>query len=547
MGARQSNLTSAGCDLVCAVTQDGINDVMKEYLDSFAGAEFTVYLLSDSQNRVTSVTREQAEEAVGCDPFTLPDTTGPQDPRLGKLAQLAFFTAFKATPGLPGDDPAALPDIVLLDRGPDKIRYRLYCAELAIVAYDGGRFSFTNQSQPEGEPWLFEFEANLRPGGARIDSGSAFGVQQLALNFQNPVMLRSPWIRGIETRDERFAAAAQLFAGQYWAHLAAAESSPGAPASPAPTSLAVRVTPHGTHPGLSTLDYRLMSDHRALPAAAPFGWNWVDAPADLDSFAGVMAIARETFVQALCERLNPAAAALSLDPKLDQFLNYARSANPAQWRIVRTESLFSGFGRFADSIRDAIRDPPPVPLLTTGYRKDVDATTTFWDEPFDAQCGYSMFGTVSLVRPANLRLHLECAAHWKVREPPRNFIWGSLANVWNPWLIDCDVLKYSVDVDFALGVGQGGHLVGAMGSPVISDNAQAAGGPAKFGNAARYYQNELRTTVGNAVQSLQGALARLGSEAGGWVLPGGGTFEFKNVVFSDSNDLVVHLNYADPS
>lgn len=92
------------------------------------------------------------------------------------------------------------------------------------------------------------------------------------------------------------------------------------------------------------------------------------------------------------------------------------------------------------------------------------------------------------------------------------------------------------------------------GSPKFTDNSET---PDPSGWSKFVSRGDIDNVVNSITSTLQGGfknyfeghdstiLAMLRG-AGVWVFPGGKTFAFKDVYFSDHQDLVAHVTYVDP-
>ena len=119
-----------------------------------------------------------------------------------------------------------------------------------------------------------------------------------------------------------------------------------------------------------------------------------------------------------------------------------------------------------------------------------------------------------------------------------------------------NIIKYQVETSYELGVDAKGKLKVAMqkGSPKFSDlsgNAKTVFLAGLFeGASLGDLVNKLKGTWGKFDEFLTGhdkKIVTMLNNSSVWVFPGGKTFSFKEVAFSDNQDLVTHVVYVDPT
>jgi len=332
MSASSSNLDSAkyGYDLVCATTQDAINVTMKEFLAQFTGTEFSsCYVFDPTSKGAVTVPLATLQSEIGQDPFTIPNGADQSNPAVQALYNNKFLYAFRTKLGIPsGLAPAAVPDIVILNKGNAAVSYQLFCAEFEIIELQQnfGNLSFNSYTQAPTAPWIFLFEVNINLEGVdftklpcdvqdqvkNLSGDSAFSVQQLYLDLNTAGMQQLPKIVGLDPTSDAYIEITKVFINQYWntlktgtegAILGYIARPTGAGSSPSitPTDLTLEVSPNldakgnpTTNYGLYTLNYLVMSQNRTMPPAVPFAWNWVEAQ-DEANFHGIMAVRSDIF------------------------------------------------------------------------------------------------------------------------------------------------------------------------------------------------------------------------------------------------------------
>ncbi|HJW94690.1 MAG TPA: hypothetical protein VJ901_13810 [Thermoanaerobaculia bacterium] len=582
--ADQSDLDSAryGYDLVCATTQDSINATMKEYLAGFQGTEFTAcYTFDPATGKKILTPLSDIVAAIGGDPFSIPNNSTDSNPMVQKLYNACKFEfAFRAKMGLPaGVAPAQQPDVVVLNKGNSSVSYQLYCSEFSVLMLEQnfGALQFTNLQQPANDPWLFLFEVNLdmRAGDINafnnlppavqnrvknLNPDSAFSVQQLLLDLTTAGLQSMPTIKGLDPTSDAYVYLTRTFINEYWANLgssgillgyAVLPTIPNAnPSSPSviPTDLNIEVSPYvdgngnpTTQYGLYTLNYLVMSQNRPMPAPVPFSWNWVEASEEAD-FDGTMAVRRSVFATFLQNLIQPYSATLSIDTTVSMThdgedfyttLSAPWSPNPAQWAITApgTAAGPDGF----------------TPIMTIGYSHNSydSSEDALHLSSINGTFNYAMNGDVSASGNV-LRLQLHTTAYIEFNA---HIVGINAAN------FSGNIVDYATAVTYTLGVDQNGQLTVTEGNASITDNSQDIDvstwdsmiGLGDIASMIRSMRTQLSAAVASSTQNYESTIAYLLNGSGAWVYPGGKTFVFKEASFSDNQDLLTHVTYADPT
>lgn len=582
--AEQSNLESAryGYDLVCATTQDSINATMKEYLAGFQGTEFTACYTFDpvSQKKVLTPL-SQIVAAIGGDPFSIPNDAGSSNPMLQKLYNdCKFVFGFRAKMGLPsGILPANLPDIVVLNKGNSMVSYELYCAEFSVLTLEDnfGDLQFQNLEQTAADPWIFSFTVNLdmRTGDQNafnnlppavqnriknLNPDSAFSVQQLLLDLTSAGLQSMPTVQGLDPTSDAYIALTRTFINEYWGNLgtsgivlgyAVLPTIPNPnPAQPSvvPTDLNIEISPYVDANGnptaqysLYTLNYLVMSGGRTMPAPVPFSWNWVET-SEVADFDGTMAVRRGVFLTFLQTLISPYASVLSIDTTVSMdhdgedfttTVSAPRSTSPAKWTPTAPGTA-AGPDGFAQ-------------VLTIGYTHDSydSSEDALHLSSINGTFNYSMSGWVA-VSGNVIRLSLQSTAYIEFN--------AHIAGI-NAANFEGNIVDYQTTVDYTLGVDQYGQLTVTMGPATIVDNSQDIDvstwddliGLGDIAGMIRTMKSNLSASIASSTQGYESIIASLLNGSGAWVYPGGKTFMFKEPSFSDFQDLLTHVTYADPS
>ncbi|MEO6920270.1 MAG: hypothetical protein ABI171_14815 [Collimonas sp.] len=584
MSATASNLSAAayGYDMICAVTEDGINVTMLELLAK-QNQEFSTCWAVDEQGNTVIVPLQQIKDAIGVDPFTIPDGSDWKDPVMGKLNDAGFLYAFKAKLGLPAGVPLSqVPDVIKLNKGNSQVTYQLFCAEFSVIVLNykpRNQNTFTNATQLPGTPWLFNFIVNMDlnpaddtpysklPPAAQariknVDPDTMFSVQQLLLDVSTRALEGAVTIPGMDPASPAYIALTEVFIGAYWDQMAPANSvlvgysvapakSGVAPSSPSivPTDLNFEIDPYrdasggATIEGLNTLNYLVMANNSPMPPATPFNWNWLD-PADESSYHGVMAVRRDIFAAFMGSLISPCSAPLSIDTTIsmshsfesfstDMF--FGPSPTPAQWAVTA-----AGTSAGADGY---------TPILTISYDHPSydDATTTLHDGHINGDFNYTLTGDVS-VNADQIRLTINTSAycdfeyHW-IDIPTANFS----GNIVNLTVVAHYTMTTTNDGTMA--------VTTSVNDPLVTDTSQDIDvstwdsfiGLDDTSDMIRDIKTQMTTALTSSISNIEGQVDALLNGSGGWIYPGGKTFFFKDIAFSNFQDLVSRVTYVDPN
>ncbi|PYS94497.1 MAG: hypothetical protein DMF64_00540 [Acidobacteria bacterium] len=576
MNARASNLSlpQYGYDLVVATTQDAVNATTKEFLSAFTGKEFVAcYKFVDEGHQAEPLDYNEVKRAIGgTDPFTIRNGDN-QNPKLKALDDLGFEFAFRAKMGLPpGLAPTAIPDVVVLDQGSATVTYQLFFAEFDILVLDERRRAlfWTNLSQPSGAPWVFKFNVSLdmRTGGdtafsklppgvqekvKNLNPGSAFSVQQLYLDLNTAGLQSAPDIVGLDKSSTAYVALTRIFLNTYWRKLQEARGdvllgytvtpdkpNPRTP-SLVPTDLTIEVSPNVDAEGhatkkyeLYTLDYLVMSDNHVLPAPVPFNWNWVSESEEAD-FHGAMAIKKARFASYLNQVLSPSLNQICVVPHCTVSFP---DLPPPKFKGIKFTASYSREG--ASQTYRIVSDGSSK-VLTFSYENkssDEGVSLPLWGKySFNCSTQSEVFLENNVIRTSTLfNCHVFINAEGFTTE-------GNYA-------------RFKVDTSYLINVDSQGNLVVklAEGSPKLDDQSETpdpnfilklfSGGQITSDiNKLKGFLSGIRNFLTGHDQSILNIIN--GSSA--WVFPGAQTFVYKDIYFSDHQDLVTHITYVDPT
>lgn len=552
-------------DLVVGTTAQAINATMKQYL--FENASEPVEIWYGQETAGAPVVPVTAIDGV--DPFATPDKGEPPQ----QILDSDFVFAIKAGFGLPdGVDPLSVPDILILSEDRQKVTYVLFFNTFEIVTLDWGRkdtHSWGHFTQPSGDPILFNFLVDMNfdeadpeasfshlPPETRdrlkdLNTDTAFSVQQLYLDLNNAGLQNRPTIAGIPADSDVYITLEKDFVNTYWediakdkkfilGYAAKAKRAPAdAAASLQPTALNFATVPHYDASGAKTDDFRLYtlnylmnSEERPLEMGATFPWNWITS-SDVGSYHGAMAVRREVFAEFLNESLSRSLQYVCIDPSVTFELYDLGLA----WRASHSLNYDSSPGKFT-----YVADHGPK-ILNLSYSKDAYQTSKSGLIRGHFKLTSAVTGTVS-VSGSEITVVLNASLNI-------DFDNGDLFGVGH---VEGLVGAYSSTAILVIAVDGSGKLTVSMKSgypnTVISPPSLSKGAFSGI-DGVDGVESSLESSYSQMAQSLtsyeRNVESFLNSTGNMWVFPGGQTFLFKQAAFSNFQDMVTHITYADPS
>lgn len=562
MSASQSQLSAAryGYDFVVATTQASINATMKQFLSGLTEPVVTVCYCADKQGNPYAVPYDQLKQnANGTDPFLVPADADPtKSTDIQNLVAARFMMGFRAQLGLPpGLTPTAIPDIVELGAETSAVTFNLLCSEFTVVDLDPGSAysppSWLNMSQPSGSPWIFQSKVDLRLSTTdqsaysslpqavrdRIENlgGEAFSVQQLLFDLENAALQTVPTISGVTPGTKLYTVLSQEFLGAYFTQmktggqplLGAAITESTAPVTTITmTDLNMEVCPllgdndqpivHPTdgQADLATLDYLCASNGDVLPPATPFTWNWID-PTEASDADGVLSLNRLAFATYLKYQLQ----------------NYVASNCYLAWVNVKLDGIYVDYSWLLTPYQT-----PTVTIPATG-----NAILTFhYDSTSSDQAGLNGdLGQMTLSPSFDLTVSVSGSTMTVVQHLVIYLRVQSLATAASGNVVDITLTD-----TYALAVAQNGELVATQTTSRDDQSKNPATDPflnfwTGLNDIITSVEGWVRGFVATDLQDLPLSVVQ------DFVFPGGRTFAFKSVGFSDYADLTSHITYTDPS
>ncbi|MBD2329771.1 hypothetical protein [Alkalinema sp. FACHB-956] len=577
MASNKSYLSSPkyGYDFVVATTQASINAGLKEYLDTIdQPTTYLCFLVDDDGNPSEYIDLETLKQRTGgIDPFTIPNKTKYNDPRITTLTQNRFAVGLKLKLGLPSSVPLEnLPPIVDLGNAANNVTFNLFASEFEIIQNNppsgwGGKGSWQVVSQPTDQPWYFSTKVNLVYGDLdkelntpyfnqhpeqrealknqllNLNSG-AFSLQQLLFDLDNAALQSIPTIEGIVKGSNADLVLTKYFISyyfnsvrQYGEPVLAVHAVANAPdwSSLRLTGMERQVAqfvdgngivvkdPTPEQKQVTTLAYLCAANNNPLPGAASFNWNWVE-PADVLNESGAIAINRNTLATYYKTVLLPIVS---------------RSCIKVSCKVeLDSDSWISGKVKYSGTLQ-----PGQFPLetkipdsgntvLNISYQSDAQdsgksgATAGELKLSTPYSCSVSFSGnTITIVQ----NLKVWCYVRWDATE--------NSGNVFDKTITDV----------YTLSVGQNGSLQVSAPQSTMIDNSQT---PERgwFVNAftgvddlIKSLQKQITNFVGTQIRDIPAA------DVQNFVFPGARVFTYKDAQFSEHQDLVSRITYVKPS
>ncbi len=555
MSASQSFLSSPeyGYDYVAAVTQDSINATAMAFLNSTQPTIDVCYVYNAQGDPELIDYETLKKKAKGADPFAIAAGGPARETALKDLDEAGFMFGFSAAMGLPqGFKPDTLPDMVTFGASAEApMTYRLLCkrfqlAELKQIPHKPPVFqAFAQPEGPPGQPWIFSYKVRLKkmavtdnrafmqtPGFGNLPEAARnkisakpedFTISQLLYEFNEAAMDAKPEISGVDRiLNEKLQ---EDFSIRYFNAMQAA----GAPmVSVAPVggnpfaamTTGFSINPSPADPKLATLNYLCATAGRPLPAPKPFAWSWIDA-AQAKQFDGVCVINKKDFVNHMKQPLD------------DYFKEncWVPYGLKAEVYLSTYDVRFSVRPYSADSTAK-VRSESAAP--------DNGAVVLSWN--FDASLEVDYFLGSSWILG-------DCSFAMKVS------VSGNTVTIEQHALVYCKLVLVSMDrhawnlVDltitdtFTLATEHDGNLAVKHASVTKDDSS-----PIGYDFAVPRMQHQVESVQKMVKSHLKSRLVDFPfGLMSSVIFPGGKAFLFKEAVFSEHQDLVAHITYADPT
>jgi hypothetical protein len=558
MSTSQSYLSSPeyGYDYVVAVTQDSINATALDFL-SHRQPILNVCFISDDNGDPLYIDYEAFKRSAnGADPFNIPASGPEREKQLANLDNALFMYGFQAAMGLPEGFPVdKLPDIVTLGAtAKDPAIYRLLCKRFLLVQLNQIRHrkpvfeTFAQPKGPQGDPWIFTYQVGLLnepvkdnkaflktpvfgnlPAGVQsklTENPEDFTIQHLLFDFNHAASDVRPTIPGLNRKLEE--SLHEDFAIKYFTEMKATGSPVVAvtPASNNPFAglkTEFSVNPSLAQPKLATLNYLCSTAGHQLPPAKPFTWNWVQ-PGAGDDIDGVCVINRSDLVENFKSQLAP-------------YVEQNKWLPQPTYVEVYLTSYKGGFGVVGKNYDWHGEYPNNLNIDTDKLEAPLEGDLLLhWQ--FQASREYDYLSGTSWMRGVtSFDLKVSCAGNTLTVEQ-HAWVFCKLVMVtfdrheWN--LVDLTITD-----TFTLAAKSDGTLTANRTTKTTDKSSQITGDFAVPDLYRRF--RDTQTEVRNNIKSSFVDIPL--SFVNNVIFPGGKGFLFKDVAFSDHQDLVAHITY----
>lgn len=572
-----SNLSDPkyGFDLVVATTQASINATMKTYLDSLGTKDTWIIQLShesedDSEPKLEYVTIEDFRKRCSVDLYTIKDTIRStktnKNSTVDQLDAADFKAAVHITLGIPGnydaDNLAKLPDMVDLQGGASSVLFRMYSENIRIMDLSHGKTGIVlnvySQNKTPNKAWVFQSKVDIRlEQDAKFGSlpkevqeqirnlgTDMFSIKQLLFDLSNATLATVPEIVGIPDNSPALPLLTTYFVRYYFKHMqdqgqpilgVTAGSKKPMEASLVPTDfnfVSGELNDKQAPANLRTLNY-LCSIKDKVPSPRSFDWDWITRDDFQQKRAhGVISVNRNAFRNLIVQQIEPIVIADCFVPEVS--CTYKPGSMGFEF-MVRTH-------------------PTVKPTLTTAAPSEDYSNKIFKSTPESgsllAEYGYrnqaqdasSWGGTASVLLQQDVgysvmvkRNHIIICSSMKI------FVRVTISVNENKAYI---VAKTFED-DYELGVDSAGKMVTKLVTTSKDDSSTDRTGS---------LWNSLIGDVNGVFDALK-AWQPIStpfkhhelSNIQNFVFPGGKTFAFKEVQFSEKQDLISYITYADPT
>lgn len=573
MSAQNSNLSNAqyGYDMVVATTQASVNSTMMEWLSNQTTGPFTqAYVYNPKHapgnNGIVPVDFDTLKNNVGFDPFSIPNGTSTDDPKIKKLLGDQFMFAFQIELGLPDFPTTLIPPVVEFNKEGSSVTYNMNCKTFKIIAIQPGLYpgqeKWLNLSQDDSDkPWTIEYSVDLDlrtesltnhfhnlPAKTQNEiknlGQDMFSIQQLYLDLNTAGLQDTSAIVGLDPTSQAYIQLTRVFLNTYMLELSknggvalglSAVSNKPFPdnISIIPTNLNFEISSYKDAKGKATADfddytlnYLIMSEGRTLPAPVQFTWNWVEK-VNTQKYAGVMAINKSVFTSYLNKALSPSLTDVCKIPTTHFHCNMVKA--DFSWGFTPDTTSHS---------YQAVNDGTSH-VLTFSYSKSSSDSDTFIPNWGNFGVDYTVNSDLYF-EGTTIKLVTRCKMHCHV-------------NV-DGGVVDGDWADFTSTTNYTLGVDSHGSISVSKATPKIDDNSKDPdiGAWAKIVSIGMIHNvtDNIQSSVQGWIKSYLGVEAshieNMLNGSGTWVFPGGKTFTFMDVAFSDNQDLVSHVLYVKP-
>ncbi|KUL90647.1 hypothetical protein ZTR_00088 [Talaromyces verruculosus] len=425
MASKKSYLSDprCQCDFVVATTQASINSGLLEFLDEQAQPEQYVCFVKDGKDLPTQQISldDLLTRSGGVNPFYIEDQTSDDDERVKKLMKAHFQAGIMLQMGIPeGYTRETLPPIVTLNTA-SNVSFNLFCRKARVVSIEwgewGAQFNVSEQPKgPSGNLWTMTMAVDLTITGLNQKlntsyfnnhpkvkaqllealanvSGTAFSLQQLIFDLDSAILQTSPDFSNVKDKHAKFVLE-EYFRDIYvktakehglplvavtvvaqpkdesTLHMTAFErivnplkASDGSPIA----------NPTDSERAVTTLDYLCAINNNPVPRISSLDWNWMQ-PQDVNDSSGAIAINRNILARYIASNLKDSTSSSCYTAIFHQsYLELANGAHPdvtfpSGSNVIHMEYTCSNEGSIYDS---DIPNIPATAQVDNKYTLDV--------------------------------------------------------------------------------------------------------------------------------------------------------------------------------
>jgi hypothetical protein len=575
MSTQESDLTSIGYNLSCAVTQDAINETMLFYLEELQGE--IDYVETSINGQISTETLGQFVDSCGIDPFSIPNGTTvtvfdfsnqsnlTQDQKnLIAVISAGFKTAIKAVTGV-NEGWTTTPNMVELNDVGTYVTFNMFFASMQIACYEtsGTTYVMQNITQPDNEPWIFTWLVNLADADATGDPGAPplpddqsglFSVQRLFLDLTTLVNGITPTIIGLCTDCVKSATAEvanyvksippnSSTVSYVYMQTQGVEATEESTSTITVTTLQYAVMPNETTPGLGTLNYLCMTGTDQPPSKIVYPtWNWVSSG---ESISGVMAIERGVFISYLTNAFNTGFSGLSVQTK-------GQATWTDQWNDCKGNFKFSYVLNPSDAaVWTEYADTTSTTLATATYTRDDGDSGNQHSYSDWCTCGsiscywhYDLSGSITFANNSDgtvlitMTLGIQSRSHAHLCGDTK----------------EANVIVLGSTMTYALSVLPTGEIDITPTQSQTNNSEKMGSLKTTCGAADETTYKGLTDALNYLVPTLEAQLKSYESvvldalrTSLTWFFPGTSTFSFSDIAFSNYGDFVVNITYAKPT
>lgn len=581
--AKESDLSTYGYDMVASTTQLAINTTMKEML-----YRMKPYILETYYKAVVSAqgtisyeegNYDELVKGIGMDLFDIPGDSQKRTDKQNKAINKAyndyhFAFGFKAKMGFDNLEKLAKePNMIDLFESDAtsvaNVLYHMYFDEFKIVQIQQlyGNILFSNLQQLEDKFWTFDYNVKLLLDAQQnpqfkdlpeniqkqlidqfnnkvkdLNPNTMFSIQQLYFDLNNTWLMSTPKITGLDPQSDAYIMLTKTFINGYFKKLQSEGGVVlGYTVTPdfkdygnpiiTPTNFQFYISPDvndKSDKDLFTLNYIVMAKNRPIPLIKPFTWNWVDKD-QISKMDGSIAINRIDVSELIKPQLLSVMDTLLYTP----YVNFEASGIKV--------SMDYGFNKFTGKKPDYtyVEKTKGENVLVYNFNKYAESSDTSWLLAWgNLSIKYNVdskvkFSGNKIIVTTNVSARVHINIEGGVTE-------GNAAN-------------YEITDTYDLYVDNFGKLIFKHENK-IADNSESIDSNvwakiASFGtatdaikticNSVKDFVNEYANYYSNKMDScLNDSLC--------WVFPGAASFLYKNVEFSNGEDLIVDVTYTTP-